>query len=220
MFSATLRSFRGAAIETLVRRGDPAAIVRALWHREGRELLVEAEIPLTGRQRVMLNRQRVTRRADLLGELPVTVFGPDDLDVVKGGPGGRRTWLDEAVVSLEPRHEPLLPTLERVLRQRGALLKQMRGRPYSDAITTLDVWDDRLVAAGEAVVSARRATLERLADSLADAYDQLAGANSSLTATYRAQWLEDGLAAAVSAARDDDIRRGVTTVGPDRKSVV
>lgn len=218
-FSAALRSFRGATAETLVRRGSAAAIVRALWHRGGRELLVEAEIPVTGRQRVLLNRQRVDRRVALLDSLPVSVFGPDDLDVVKGGPGGRRNWLDEAVVALEPRHEPLLPTMERVLRQRSALLKQMRGRPDPDAITTLDVWDDRLVAAGGALTDARRATLEALAQPLAEAYDRLAGGMSNLTPSYRASWMEQGLDAALAAARDDDVRRGVSTVGPHRDDV-
>lgn len=219
VFSATLRSFRGATNESLVRRGDTSAIVRARWERAGRELLVEAEIPLSGRQRILLNRQRVDRRSDLLDALPVSVFGPDDLDVVKGGPGGRRGWLDEAVVALDPRNEVLLPTLERVLRQRGALLKQTRGRPGADALTTLDVWDDRLVSAGEALVEARLSALDALSGPVGEAYDHLAGHESVMSLTYRSSWLSEGLAAGLRTARDDDVRRGVSTVGPHRDDV-
>lgn len=219
MYSATLRSFRGATNESMVRRGDPAAVIRAPWARAGRELLVEAEIPLSGRSRTLLNRQRVDRRADLLEALPVSVFGPDDLDVVKGGPSGRRVWLDDAVVALDPRSEPLLPTMERILRQRGALLKQTRGRPGPDALTTLDVWDDRLTVAGEALVEARVKTLDDLSAAVVEAYERLAGGGSTLTLTYRSSWQHEGLAASLRAARDDDLRRGVSTVGPHRDDV-
>src|SRR6478609_4060165 len=90
------QSFRGAPPVAMVRQtvppdgvadgGATAAVVRGTLWSGDRELLVEAEIPATGRPRVQLNRQRVARRSDLLAAFQVSVFTPDDLVLVKGGP--------------------------------------------------------------------------------------------------------------------------------------
>ena len=74
------------------------------------------------------NRQRLARARDLLGVLRVSVFAPDDLELVKGGPAGRRRYLDDTLVALHPRYDAVRTEVERVLRQRNALLKQVHGR--------------------------------------------------------------------------------------------
>ncbi len=73
-YLATLGSFRGAPTDALIRAGATTAVVRAAGEREGRELLVEAELVAGGRSRVQVNRQRLARARDLLGALRVTVF--------------------------------------------------------------------------------------------------------------------------------------------------
>ena len=86
---ATMRSFRGAPTDALIQRGADRAIARAQLRSDGRELLLEAELPRTGRARIQMNRQKVQRTKDLLGVMSVTVFAPDDLELVKGSPGER-----------------------------------------------------------------------------------------------------------------------------------
>src|SRR3954469_2235546 len=93
-YLATLDSFRGAPSEALIRAGADSAIVRAeVRHDDGRELLIEAEITRTGRNRVLVNRQGRARSRELLGVIRVSVFAPDDLTLIKGGPGERRRWM-------------------------------------------------------------------------------------------------------------------------------
>src|SRR3954452_13943826 len=75
-YLATLDSFRGAPTDALIRVGAPTAVVRAEGVRGGRDVLVEAEISTTGRNRVLVNHQRLQRTRDLLGALRVTVFSP------------------------------------------------------------------------------------------------------------------------------------------------
>jgi DNA replication and repair protein RecF len=60
-YLAALSSFRGAPTEALVRQGCERAVVRAEGMRGRRELLLEAEVPVTGRARVALNRQPLKR---------------------------------------------------------------------------------------------------------------------------------------------------------------
>lgn len=222
---ATLSSLRGAPTEALVRRGAPFAVVRALGERDGREILVEAQIQPSGRNRVLVNRQPLRRARDLLGSIRVTVFTPDDLEVVKGGPGERRRFLDDALVALHPRNDALRGELDRVLRQRNALLKQTGGRLDETAAFTLDVWDAKLADAGESVAAARVDLVERLRPVLAETYDALARRPAAVEVRYESAWrpadpgARGALTAALSAARADDLRRGVSTVGPHRDEV-
>ena len=102
-------------------------LIDAATSEPSRRLLLEAEIT-PRRHRVQVNRQRLARARDLLGVLRVTVFAPDDLALVKEGPAGRRDFLDTTLVALDPRADALVRDVERVLRQRNALLRQCGGR--------------------------------------------------------------------------------------------
>ena len=219
-YLATLASFRGAPADALVRQGCERAVVRGEGDREGRELLVEAEIARTGRGRVAVNRQPLRRSADLLGALRASVFSPDDLELVKGGPATRRRYLDDALVGVHPRNDALRRDLERIVRQRTTLLRQSGGRLTPDIATTLEVWDAKLVQVGEALAAARVELVDRLQPALARAYEQVAGAGDSekttVSARYDAPWRAEGLAAALAGARAEELRRGVSLVGPHR----
>jgi DNA replication and repair protein RecF len=220
---ATLSSFRGAPREAVVRRGSDQAVVRAEGDRDGRSMLVEAEVNVGGaagrRDRVLVNRQPLKRARDLLGALRVTVFAPDDLVLVKGGPAERRGYLDDLLVALHPRNDALRSDVERVLRQRGALLKQAGGRLTADVASTLDVWDAKLAAVGAELASAREALVAGLEPEVAKAYGQVAAGGADVAVGYERSW-SGSLAEALVVARGDDVRRGVSTVGPHRDELV
>jgi len=215
-YLATLSSFRGAPTDALIRAGAERAIVRAEGEREGRQLLLEAELSANGRNRAQLNRQPLRRARDLLGALRVTVFSPDDLSLVKGSPGDRRGYLDETLVALHPRHDQTRTDLDRILRQRGALLKGAGGRLNAEVELTLDVFDAKLVTAGEALARARQDLVAELEPLMGDAYDRVARRAAAVRPVYDPPWMAEGLAAALLASRGDDLRRGVSTVGPHR----
>ena len=217
-YLATLSSFRAVSTDALVRVGAALAVVRAeVRDDDGRQSLIETEITPTGRGRAQVNRQRLARTRDLLGVVRVTVFSPDDLALVKGGPADRRRFMDDALVALATKYDGVRLELDRILRQRNNLLRQVGGRLDADATTTLDVWDAKLAVTGEELGRARVALVERVTPNIAAAYGQLAADTASLTVTYAPPWRGDGgLAAALAAARSDDLRRGVSTVGPHR----
>ena len=125
-------------------------------HDDGREVLVELELNRLGRNRVQVNRQRLGRARDLLGVMRVTVFSPDDLTLIKGGPQERRAFLDTTLVALAVKYDALRLELDRVVRQRNVLLKQAGGRLSDDIAATLEVWDAKLAEVGERLGHARR----------------------------------------------------------------
>jgi len=224
-WAATTRSFRGVPDAALVRAGAEAAYLRVAVEEPDREQLMEAEIRASGRNRVRVNRHPLARARDLLGLVRVTVFAPDDLQLVKGGPAERRGYLDELLVAVAPRYDALRGELDRVLKHRNALLRQgLRG---PDAESTLKVFDDQLVRSGSELVRGRLRLTARLLPALRDAYAGLAGPGEDVDASYEADWAEGSvvpdagdveklLRAALTARHNAEVERGVTLVGPHR----
>ncbi|MGH3851617.1 MAG: DNA replication/repair protein RecF, partial [Pseudonocardiaceae bacterium] len=237
-YLSTLASFRGAPNEALVRAGSQRAVLRGSGERSGRSVLVEAEITSAGRSRATLNRQSVRRSSDLLEAVLVTVFSPDDLELVKGAPAIRRRYLDDVLASLHPRHDATRRELERILKQRTALLRQIAAsgvgqtRLGRDEAGTLAVWDTKLVEVGEVVGQARADLVDQLRPLATMFYRRLAtipGSDSAekeggpampekmhLNLSYEAPWRASGLVAALVSVRHEEIRRGSCLVGPHR----
>lgn len=220
-YLATLTSFRGAPPDALVRMSADMGIIRAtIRDNHGRQTLIEAELSRTGRNRVLVNKQNLAKSRDLLGVLRVSVFAPDDLVIVKGGPSDRRRFLDDALVALATKYDAIRLELDRVVRQRNTLLKQAAGRLTDEVAMTLDVWDSRLAQVGEQLGYARATLVSRCQPMVSDAYEQLAGEPSRVELIYEPEWRRSGLVSALEAVRTDDVRRGVSTVGPHRDELV
>ncbi len=221
-YLGTQRSFRGAPKEALVRTGAERAVIRADLEREGRPMLVEAEISLVGRSRAQVNRQPARTRRELADAVAVSVFSPDDLAVVQGAPVRRRDLLDDALRLIDVPAAGALEEADRVLRQRAALLRQAHGRLTPEIATTLDVWDERLARAGNTVAAARGALVDALGPPAAQAFARLAasqeGGPARCSVIYRPSWDGD-LGKTLAANRDLDVRRAVTSAGPHRDDV-
>jgi DNA replication and repair protein RecF len=216
-YLATLDSFRGAPLDALIRVGADSAVVRAtVVHDDGREVLVELELTRNGRNRVLINRQKLGRARDLLGVMRVTVFSPDDLAVIKEGPGGRRRFLDDVLVALALKYDALRLELDRIVKQRNMLLKQVGGRLSDETALTLDVWDSKMAEVGDQFGHARAVLVARLSPLVGEAYEQLADRPTSIELRYEPAWRQRGLGTALAEARTDDVRRGVSSVGPHR----
>jgi len=223
---ARAQSFRGVNDAPLVRRDCDHAILRAEIMHDDRLQLFEAELRAAGRNRVLCNKRPVTRSRDLHGLLRIAVFAPDDLELVKGGPGTRRVYLDELLAMLAVRYEAARSDFERVLKQRNALLR--RGVRDQSAIATLDVLDEQLVVAAGELVRGRLQLVDRLGPAVNAAYAALAEDGRPVAESYESQWAPEPLGLADTAEIDEllrtalgqhrraEIERGVTLVGPHR----
>ena len=240
-YLATLKSFRGAPTDALTRVGADRAVVRGELLDDSRTVLIETEIVPTGRARTLVNKQLLKRTRELGEVARISVFSPEDLTLVKGGPGERRDWLDAALAAQHPRYGALLDDLDRVLKQRNALLKQVatvgRGRLDEAAALTLDVWDAKFAEVGTALVDARVSLLDALRPTLVQAYTDIAESPLVVGVGYGSSWLpaeaglgsrvagtnpvpETLLADALARSRADDVRRGLSMTGPHRDDVI
>ncbi|WOQ69675.1 DNA replication/repair protein RecF [Microbacterium limosum] len=238
-FVATLGSHRVSSDQPLVRAGSDAAILRVRVAHAGRSVQLEAQINRQGANRARINGSDV-KPSELPRYAQVVVFAPEDLGIVRGDPSARRRFADQLLIQRAPRMSAVIADYERVLRQRGALLKSARARGIrGDALSTLDVWDDKLVALGSQLIDARISLAADLAGPLAAAYRQIAGEDHGAAAAWalsiRGGDPEEGDDAsadsgegatpdlfrrALAAKRSSELERGVNLVGPHRDDLL
>lgn len=217
-FLLALTSPRVSASLPLVREGAGSAYVRGEVETDGGRILVEVEIPTTGANRVKVNRSPVRRRRDLRRQVRAVFFGPDDLDIVRGDPSGRRRFMDEAVVALWPLKESALTAYDRALRQRNRLLKEWEGRGKPAG---LEAWDGELIESGSALSRLRAEAVSRLAPGAEEEFRRVSG--YGLACEYRPSvWgepLEEAFRARLEERRGDELARRASLVGPHRDDI-
>ncbi len=234
-YVATLGSHRVSGDQALVRAGAESAILRIRVAHAERSIQLEVQLNRTGRNRARVNGVDV-RPAELPRYAQVVVFAPEDLGIVRGDPSARRRFADQLLVQRSPRMAGVLADYDRVLRQRGALLKSARARGIrGEALSTLDVWDDKLVALGSEIIDARQVLATELAAPVEAAYAAIAGEDHR----PELEWVlsvggadpEEGddagsatptgdtaelFRAALAQKRTAELERGLTLVGPHR----
>lgn len=240
VFLATLGSHRVSSDAPMVRDGKDFAVIRARLAHGARTVLVDVQLNRQG-----ANRARINGSPSKTNELPryahVVLFAPEDLQIVRGDPSSRRRFADQLLIQRTPRMAGVIADYDRVLRQRTALLKSARARGVrGDGLSTLDVWDDKLIALGSEIIHARIGLASDLQRPLTDAYAAIAGADHR----PRLDWalsvrgadpeedqhadadtdargdIEELFRAALRARRAKEIERGLTLVGPHRDDLV
>lgn len=239
-YLGTLGSHRVSTDQALIRSGADAAIVRARLRHAEREVLLEVQLNRSGANRAQVNRVGVKPR-ELPRHIGTVLFAPEDLALVRGEPSGRRRFLDQLLVQLSPRLAGVLADYDRVLRQRNSLLKSARGARVAESqLSTLELWDERLVELGSQIIDARAALVERLRPHVVAAYERIAGAahradlalalsilgaqpdDEGVPTTVDAatgsagQGTADDFRSAVARVRRSELDRGITLVGPHR----
>lgn len=249
-YFATLGSHRVSQDAPMVRDGADAAIVRTRLAHGERRVILEAQLNRSGSNKARVNGSNV-KTAELPRYAQVVLFAPEDLQIVRGDPSARRRFADQLLIQRAPRMAGVLSDYDRVLKQRTALLKSARARGIrGDELTTLDVWDDKLVQLGTQVIRARLALARDLRSPVTEAYETIAGADHR----PELEWLlsvdggesddddevaespdlphaavvpersADDVAAAfrdrLAAKRTAELERGVTLVGPHRDDLL
>ncbi|WP_166983099.1 DNA replication/repair protein RecF [Paramicrobacterium fandaimingii] len=243
-YLSTLGSHRVSTDKALIRAGEDAAVVRAKLHHAGRDMLVEVQINMSGPNKAQVNRGVIKPR-ELPRYFSSVLFAPEDLGIVRGDPGARRRFLDELLVLRTPRLAGVLVDYERTLKQRNTLMKSARASGLRGAqLSTLEVWDDKLIALGSEIIDERVALVDALRQPLATAYAQVVdddhspGLEPLLSLAGRDAEDDDGqnqadaatasgslttperFRTALEARRTQELERGLTLVGPHRDDVL
>lgn len=194
---ATLKSHRTSRDRDLVQEGANIGQIKAQLRKELGVNELNLVLRNAGRRTAIINGETLKRQQDFLGHLNAVQFSSLDIDLVRGGPGGRRIWVDTLLTQLEPVYAYILQQYNHVLKQRNAFIKQQTPDEGDVAIapqfatqaqissTQMAIWDAQLATTGTRVIRRRSRVLNRLIP-LAQAWHQsISGDAEQLTIDYQ-----------------------------------
>ncbi len=219
---ATAGSFRTTTASDMIRTHHDLAEVHGVLFQQERRVQIDLTLRRGVRnttKRMLVNGQRPTSRAEVAEVLPLTIFTPEGVDVVRQGPEHRRTLITNLLTDVSPAQGDVVERFARVLLQRNALLRALQGVPPSPRQRDeVRVWDDEFCAAALHLVTARQDLLTQLSPLVTHYYQELAHNSLTVSVLYEYSWSGD-LSGALSDALSDDVRRGYSTIGPHRDDV-
>ncbi|WP_294500337.1 DNA replication/repair protein RecF [uncultured Gemmiger sp.] len=217
------KSFRGAKDAELIRRDAPFAVLEAAFHAGERDQQLRLTVGGRGTKRpgrtARLNGVDRGRAASIAGTFTAVVFDPNHLSLVKGGPEGRRRFLDAALCQLYPGYLMALRRYARTVAQKNALLKAYDITPGAGAL--LETFNEGLAKTGAEVMARRTAYLAKLAPAAAQNYRDISRGAETLQVTYRpcCEPTPQALAARLREVKNAELRAGFCLAGPHREDI-
>lgn len=236
---ATLKSHRVTRDRDLVLEGATMGKILATLERAYGQAELALILRISGRRTVILNQEPLRRQIDFLGILNAVQFSSLDLDLVRGSPESRRSWIDTLLVQLEPVYAYILSQYYQVLKQRNALLKKIRQKEeiqssetaleqYKSDISQLKLWDTQLAETGSRVTRRRARVLDRLTPLAQQWHASISGKTEILKIQYvpNVSWTADdpiqvqqAFLEKIEKRRIAEQQLGTTVVGPHRDEI-
>ena len=218
----TGRSHRTRQDKELIGWGADFASVQVQAERSDGSHEVEVILPAGGKRKIKIAGREAARSGELMGHITGVLFSPEDLRTVKDGPAERRRMIDMTLAQLRPAYYYALQRYNRALKQRNEVLRAAAASP--SLVSTLDMWDEQLAAAGSEIMRHRRAYIERLSETAEETYREIAGGREQMQVRYQPSvTMGDDVQSnmdALFAAREMDVRRLTTSVGVHRDEVL
>jgi len=224
-YLATGKSHRTSRDQELIREGSESLTAKAAVTRRTGEITVELAYGHQSRKQLKINgiaERRITR---LVGSLAAVFFSPDDLQLLKGSPSGRRRFLDIELSQISQTYLHHLVSYNKVLVQRNTLLKKEN---LDNSL--LEIYDEQLITAGAQIISRRAEAVRRLSPIAASFHRTLAEGREELRLAYHSQAtgpdseaeitaIEGRLRVELQRVRREERRRQITLVGPHRDDI-
>jgi len=221
---ATLRSHRLARDRDLIKDNAASAQIHGILERVAGTSDLKLILRRDARRSVAINGETVRRQLDFLGVLNAVEFSSLDLELVRGGPEGRRNWLDTLLFQLEPLYAHILQQYHQVLRQRNAVLKRQIHTPINSLPSELAILDAQLTVVGTRVIRRRDRAIQRLAPIAAFWHSSISDNAEALQINYlpsvpvdnHPEAIQQAFLAKIHERSLAELSRGTTLVGPHR----
>ena len=167
---------------------------------------------------VAINGLPIKKARELLGVVNLVFFSPEDLNIIKNGPGERRKFMDAELCQMDRLYLTELAGYNHILNQRNKLLKDMYKQP--ELAATLDVWDIQLINYGRKIIEKRRSFVESLNGIIGEIHRNLTGGIENIQVIYEPSVEENDLEQSLFRNRDRDMRMKMTSSGPHRDDLM
>ena len=134
------KSFRAKKDKEMIKLNEQNAIVEVEYEKSDRDGKIKIEIG--NKKNIYLNGIKIKKLSELLGNLNIVIFTPDDINILKGGPQNRRRFLDIMISQLRPNYMHILNLYIKTMEQRNIYLRQIKEEHKDENL--LDIWDEKL----------------------------------------------------------------------------
>lgn len=210
----TTKSHKGSKDKEIIRFGEEESHIRMNVSRDGMSYQVDMHLKKNKAKGVAINGLPIRKARELFGIVNLVFFSPEDLNIIKSGPGERRRFMDLELCQLDSLYLTDLAGYNHIVNQRNKLLKELSFRP--GLMDTLDVWDIQMIQYGTRVIDKRKKFVEELNSVINDIHKKLTGGTEHLEVIYEPSAKSEFFEESLEKNRDRDIRMKMTSVGPHR----
>ena len=211
------KSFRTTKEKEMIKFDENNAVVEVQYKRKDREGKIKIEIG--EKKKITLNGIKIKKLSELLGNINIVIFTPDDIDILKNGPANRRRFLDMMIGQLRPNYVYNLNMYLKTIEQRNNYLRQIREENKPEEM--LDIWDEKLIEYGEKIYSYREEFIQKIINKINEIHSKITDSKEILKINYISDCnSKEEYLKLLKARRKLDIIKGFTTKGIHRDDFV
>lgn len=213
---STSKSHRGSKDREIVRFGEDESHIKLNVLKHGMKYRIDMHLKKNKTKGIAVNGIPIKKAVELFGIINIVFFSPEDLNIIKEGPAGRRRFIDLELSQLDKIYLNNLSNYNRIINQRNSLLKDIYGSNQQHLLETLDIWDMQLAAYGTKVLERRKEFVRQVNEIISEIHFRLTGGKERLSLTYESSIGEMSMEQALKKNRERDLRMKSTSVGPHR----
>lgn len=214
----TTKSHRGSKDREIIRFNKDEAHVRVNIEKNQVSHRIDMHLKNNKAKGVAIDTIPIKRQGELFGMLNLVFFSPEDLNIIKNGPGERRRFLDIELCQLDKIYMHHLTNYNKVLTQRNYLLKQISvNRKLLD---TLYIWDAKLIEHGKIIIETRKTFIEKINSLIYPIHKRLTGNKEELMLLYEPNVKQEEFEEKITKSHERDLFLKMSNVGPHRDDML
>ena len=216
----TTKSHKGSKDKEIIRFGEEESHIRMMVKKDELSYKIDMHLRKNKAKGVAINGFPIKKARELFGIVNLVFFSPEDLNIIKNGPGERRRFMDMELSQLDKIYLSNLVNYNKVLNQRNKLLKDIAFSPSEQLIQTLDIWDMQLVKYGSLIIKGRKIFIEKINTIISDIHSRLTGGIENIKVCYVPDVDVNDFEEEVRNSRQKDIKYKVTGKGPHKDDLI
>ncbi|MCI9239404.1 MAG: DNA replication/repair protein RecF [Dorea sp.] len=215
--SGTTKSHRGTKDKDLIRFGIDESHIETVVEKNGIKYQIDMHLKKNSPKGIAINKIPIKKASELFGIINIVFFSPEDLNIIKNGPGERRRFIDLELSQLDKVYLSNLSNYNRIVNQRNHLLKDIG---YDEAkLQTLDIWDMQLILYGSKIIERRKTFIREINKIISGIHKKLTGNKETIQIIYEPSNGQSTLEQALNKNKQKDLKIKSTSVGPHRDDI-
>lgn len=215
--SGTTKSHRGTKDKDMIQFGANESHIETIVEKNGIKYQIDMHLKKNSPKGIAINKIPIRKASELFGIINIVFFSPEDLNIIKNGPGERRRFIDLELSQLDKVYLNNLSNYNRIVNQRNHLLKEI---DYNKgALETLDIWDMQLLQYGNKIIERRQKFIEEINKIISNIHKKLTGNREDIKIVYEPSNGALSFEQALLKNKEKDLRIKSTSVGPHRDDI-